>query len=344
MSRFDGSPPVDAFDVRKGRGLGPDDVGDRVVVLDVHFAKHYGLPPEGELGLSGDARVRYVGHVLQPEHFMIMGEHGSFLAEAGFAVVFTSLETVQHLSGKVGEANEMVVRFVSGVDRAAARSELEAAFANAVPGVTAEFMPIEQERAFRLLYDDLEGDQRFYNIFAALILCGAAFAAFNLVSRIVESQRREIGIGMVLGVPPRWLAARPLLVAAEIAVLGVALGIVVGLVLGALMSGVMQAFFPMPVWETSLQVGIYVTGALAGVGLVLVTSLIPVVRAVRVPPIDAVGVGIRETTGSGLAGAARWLPLPGNTVIQFPFRNVLRNPRRTLLTGMGIAAAIATLI
>ena len=54
-----------------------------------------------------------------------------------------------------------------------------------------------------MLYDDIEGDQRLYDIFAVLILAGAAFAAFNLAGRIVEAQRREIGIGMALGVPRR---------------------------------------------------------------------------------------------------------------------------------------------
>ena len=35
----------------------------------------------------------------------------------------------------------------------------------------------------------------FYAIFATLILAGAAFAAFNLTGRMVEAQRREIGVG-----------------------------------------------------------------------------------------------------------------------------------------------------
>ena len=51
-----------------------------------------------------------------------------------------------------------------------------------------------------MLYKDAEGDQQMMNIFAALLLGAAAFAAFNLVSRTVEAQRREIGIGMALGV------------------------------------------------------------------------------------------------------------------------------------------------
>jgi len=76
----------------------------------------------------------------------------------------------------------------------------------------------------RLLYDDIDGDQRFYDVFALLILLGAAFAAFNLMVRIVEAQRREIGIGMALGVAACPDRLRPLLVGAQVAALGALFG------------------------------------------------------------------------------------------------------------------------
>ncbi len=48
--------------------------------------------------------------------------------------------------------------------------------------------------------------------------------------------------------------------------------------------------------------------------------------------------------GGGLAPLISRLPLPGSSVAQMPFRNVLREPRRTVLTALGIAAAITTLV
>jgi hypothetical protein len=64
-----------------------------------------------------------------------------------------------------------------------------------VPGTGFTFTASSQQAAHRLLYKDAEGDQQMMNIFAALLLGAAASAAFNLVSRTVEAQRREIGIG-----------------------------------------------------------------------------------------------------------------------------------------------------
>ena len=60
---------------------------------------------------------------------------------------------------------------------------------------------------------------------ALLVLGAAGLSAFNLISRLVESQRREIGIGMAMGVPPAQLAVRPLLFGAQVALIGVVFGV-----------------------------------------------------------------------------------------------------------------------
>ena len=109
-----------------------------------------------------------------------------------------------------------------------ASGKVRAALAQALPGVGTTVTRGTEERAYRVLYDDARSDQRILNVFAFLVLGGAAFAAFNLISRVVESERREIGVGMALGVPPRALALRPLLMGAQIALLGTALGIAIG--------------------------------------------------------------------------------------------------------------------
>ena len=46
-----------------------------------------------------------------------------------------------------------------------------------------------------------------------MILAGAGFAAFNLTKRVVEAQRRDIGIAMSLGVPRLQIAVRTMLFA-----------------------------------------------------------------------------------------------------------------------------------
>ena len=179
------------------------------------------------------------------------------------------------------------------------------------------------------------------DIFAALLLGAAAFAAFNLISRTIEAQRREIGIGMALGVRPRVLARRPLLLGGQVALLGVALGIPAGFAANAWLRSVMQSFFPLPVLKTPMQVGVFVQGAALGLAVSLLATAIPLRRALSVTPVEAISVGARAAKSSGLAWITRRIRLPGGSLSNMPLRNVLRTPRRTIMTVLGIGAVVA---
>jgi putative ABC transport system permease protein len=149
---------------------------------------------------------------------------------------------------------------------------------------------------------------------------------------------------MALGVRPRLLAVRPLLFAAQVALIGVVLGIGVGYLVGIPLAGVFQSLLPLPVWRTPFQAGTFAQAAAIGFVLPFAAAAWPVWRAVRVQPVEAIRVGHLAARSSGLASVLRRLRLPGRGYHEIPFRNVLRTPRRSALTLLGVAAAIATLV
>jgi putative ABC transport system permease protein len=344
--RLVGTPPgsgVDTLAVRRG-SLPPPAGRAPAVALEHNFARHYGLPASGSLVLAGGRRVAYTGQVLAPEYFIVTAPGADFGAESAFAVVFAPLRTAQALTGLAGRVDELVVALRPGANPAMVRARLAAALDRALPTTGFTFTVRDQEPAHRLIYKDAEGDQQMLDIFAFLLLGAAAFAAFNLVSRTVEAQRREIGIGMALGVPPRVLARRPFLLAGQIALAGVALGIPVGLAADAWLAGVMDQFFPLPVVRASFQTDLYVRGALVGLALPLLAAAIPVRRALRVTPIDAIRVGARAARSSGLAWLVKDVRVPGGALANLPLRNVLRTPRRTVMTLLGIGAVVTIVV
>lgn len=341
-----GGPHVDGFQTTEGRALSASDDGSIVAVLEDHFADYHQLPVSGRVTLAGGVTVDYVGAALAPEYLVVIDDAAvmSVMAESAFGVVFMPLTSAQAVSGHDAAVNDLVLRLQDGVDPEAARNEVERAFAEALPELGVTVKTMAEDPAYEMLFGDTESDQGTFDALAGLVLAAAVFAAFNLTSRIVEAQRREIGIGMALGVRRWGLAIRPLLIGAEIAVLGVVFGIGMGWLVGRAMSAVMNDMLPMPVWVTPFQPWRFAGAAALGFALPLLATAWPVWRAVRVPPVDAIRTGHLAARGGGLAPLLKRLPLPGGTFGALPFRNVLRAPRRTLVTALGLGAAITALI
>lgn len=313
------------------------------VVLEQKFAAAADLPAQGDAVMAGGRPVRYTGHGMQPEDFYVTGPGGAFLVEAGFAVVYTGLADAQELSGNPGRVNELVLLLAAGADVGAVREELEA-LVDGLPGVSATVVAQADELAFRVLYDDIENDQKVWNVLSLLVLGAAALAAFNLIGRIVDTQRREIGVQMALGVPPRRIARRPLLTAAQIALLGAVLGVGVGLLVGAAMRDLLVTFLPLPIWRTPFQPLTYLQGAALGFLVPFVGSILPVRRAIRVTPVEAIRTSHVAVQGRWTGRLVARLRLPGGSLAQLPLRNLVRAPRRTVLTAIGVGAAIAVLV
>jgi putative ABC transport system permease protein len=340
----DGGPHVNGIYSKTGRGLTPDDAGQNVAVLDYSFAHYYHLPASGGITISGNTRLHYVGSGVSPEFFTVVDQNGNLALAGSYAPVFTSLQTAQAVSDHPNMANDFVVTVTPAADLNAIRPEIVSAVTAALPGSSVSLESRADNPAYTGFYNDINNDQRTYTVLALLFLAGAAFGAFNLAGRMVEAQRRQIGIGMALGVPPRLIAIRPLLVGAQIAVLGGLFGVGVGFLLSRGFASIMRTFFPLPVWDTPFEVGIFLKAETLGIALPFVATAYPVWRAVRVMPVDAIKTGYLVEKGGGAFVLVSHLPIPGKSFTQMPFRNLLRSPRRSMLTTLGLGIAIATLV
>ncbi|MDH3605523.1 MAG: FtsX-like permease family protein [Acidimicrobiia bacterium] len=330
-------PHVNSHFAHTGRLLSAEDAGQPLVMLERSFARFYELPESGTVELSGGRSVEFVGQATTPEYFAVAPEGEMFMTEATFGAIFTTLETAQQLAGMPGAVNNLVLTLADGTDRDQVQAQLTEALESLSVGATV--LTRDDNLSYTSLTTDVDQDQAIYNALAFLLFAGAVGAAFNLIHRLVEQQRREIGIGMALGIRPRVLGFRPLLVSAQIAILGVALGVGVGMLIGNALAGIFDDFVPLPVWETDFQYAVFARVALAGLVVPFVASALPVWRALRVKPIEAIRP---DLTGRGsMTGHRRTI---GNTFAVIPFRNLRRTPRRTALTVFGIAAALTVLV
>ena len=259
---FAPGPAVGKFHAPAGRLLTSADAGKPVAMLERSFARFYDLPATGTILVSGDRELEYVGQASTPEYFTVAPEGEVSGTEATFAAVFTTLETAQQLAGAEGQVNDVVLSLVPGTDAAAVAAEIEVELERR--GFGAAVTTRDDNLSYTALTKDIDQDQAMFNVLAILLMAGAVTAAFNLIQRLIEEQRRELGIGMALGERPRVLAVRPLLVSAQVALLGVACGVVVGVVVGNAMGAVLRDLIPLPIWDTSFKPGIFSVAAVIG--------------------------------------------------------------------------------
>ena len=336
----DDGPRVNALHPALGRGLTAADAGQDVIVLERNFAKFYDLPAEGEAVLSGGAPVSYVGHALSPEYFLVIPPEGGLLGQANFAAAFTSIETAQRLAGADGRVNDLVMTLSPASDADAVARALEGRFAE-MGGEVSRRM---DDPSIRLMVEDVEGDRQFNAVLAAVVFGGAALAAFNLAGRVVDAQRREIGVGMALGVPTPLIALRPLLFSAQVALLGVVFGLILGIAIARALGAYLTDFLPLPEWRTPFNLAPFAIAAAAGFAVPFIATLAPVWAGTRVAPIDAIRTGHLAARSGGLAWILAKMKIPGGALVQIPFRSVARAPRRTLLTCVAVGAVVAVMV
>ena len=105
MSKLtNGGPHVNGVSATAGRTLPSGTPARNRGVLDVHFAKHHELAEHGVVRRErrSDPRLRRVG--LSPEYFMVVGDRGTLLAEANFAVMYVPLATAQRSRRATGRS------------------------------------------------------------------------------------------------------------------------------------------------------------------------------------------------------------------------------------------------
>jgi putative ABC transport system permease protein len=351
MDVAEGGPTVNKLHVTSGRSLQAGDAGKTVAIVEQNFANYHGLEPgDRSMRIGGGYVLEPIGVGISPEHFMVVEEESGIMgamAQERFVALFVPLETAQEIGSLPGLANEVLITARDGLgetDLDQLKAEFKDAMAQAYPqtGITLEKR--SENLSYRALQDDIVSDKELMDTLSYLLLLGAAFAAFILISRIVDAQRREIGINMALGAPPWRIARRYLLIGAQIALLGVVFGALFSLLINPPLSEMLQTMIPAPYYDTSFQTDIFVQGALIGTLLPFLAVVYPVWRAVRVAPIDAIETGYHISKGGGLTSLLARVPLPGNSFTLFPVRNLSRGLRRTTMTVLGIAIAIGILI
>ena len=341
IEEIEGGPLVNRVEVIEGEGMPQSGTGEPRVLLESKFARFHDLPESGTLILGGDTSVEFVGHATSPEYFLVV-EGGGSLGQSNLAVLFAPLATAQDVSDRSGAVNDLVVTLEPGADADAVRRKLVDASAS-LEGALLDVITRDETPSYVGFLNAPGVDQDFSTVIAVLLFAGAGFAALNFSARMVQAQRREIGVSMAIGEKPRSIALRPMLIGIQIGILGVVLGVAVGFLFSGQAVAVAQASYTYPVFEQPFNPAIYAQAAAIGFALPLLAVAWPVFRAVRVQPVEATRSGHLASRGGSLGPIISRIPLPGRSLARMPFRNLLRTPRRTFMTLLTFSMSLAIL-
>ncbi len=249
---------------------------NREVVIDVGTAKREHLRIGDRVGVLGRGPV---------EQFRIVGlsKIGDVESLGTATTAAFDLATAQRLLEKPGQLDTVAFTAAPGTSPADAR----AAVAKALP---APFQIRTAEKADPFTFGDLKSFVKIIRIFllafGGIALFVGAFIIFNTLSITVAQRAREFALLRTIGASRRQVLGSVVAEALVIGLIATAIGIAAGVGIAKGLSALMAAldldlpqagmvFAPRTVL-VSLAVGVVVT---------LVASLVPAVRATRVPPV-----------------------------------------------------------
>ncbi|MCB8932802.1 MAG: ABC transporter permease [Chthonomonadaceae bacterium] len=332
---------VDRLMLLEGSMLRPSD--RRGVLLEASFAQHHRLRPGSEVeAVWGASRVRLrVSGVVQSAEYLyvVRSKHELMAVPDTFGVMFVSEDVLGSLVGKRGLVNEVHGTLEHGTDGATVLRQVKRALAayGADDPVARADQPSTQ-----MLTQDVQGFQAYAVLFPAFFLSVAAVAVYSLLLRSVHQERGVIGLLRSLGFSRRAVVWHYLAGSMAVGFVGALVGDLAGVWLAKWTSLGYMGFLQVPVKEVVPRWAVLAVGLAIGVATGAVGAFFPARHASRIQPAEAMrplhpGFGARTVRLDAL-----W---PGAPLLwRVPFRNVFRQPRRTLSTLFGIVAGIALMM
>jgi putative ABC transport system permease protein len=337
-----GQPPIDGVMVLDGSYLSASRPAG--VLVEKHMAEHFGLRPGATLevlGASGWRRVTVVGEAASAEYLWPARSRQEVLVSADdFGVLFVPEPLLGDLAASAVTRQALFV-YAPGADRASIDSRLRTIARRFDAGDA--FTQAEQP-SNAALHEDINGFGEMAIMFPVLFLGAAALATYVMLTRLVLSQRPQIGLLLANGFGRRTLFGHYLSFGLAATLLGAIPGLIAGIVLARFVTRLYTDAVSVPIHVIQLHPLTVVVGLVFALAAGALSTLAPAIRAARLTPASA----MRGPLGSGQGGrslAERVVPplngLP--TRWKMVLRGIGRNRRRSLSTILGIVLA-ATLI
>jgi putative ABC transport system permease protein len=336
-------PHINQIDVVDGVYLDPSRPSG--IVVESHFAADHDLAPGSSVEIftgSDWTAAEVVGIGVSAEYLWpAKSRQEVFVAPGSFGVAFVAEDFLTPLPANVAASQTLLV-YTPDADRADTDAAVSAAAHDAG---AADVLTQANQPSNAALQLDVDGFQQLAIAFPALFLVAAGMAAFILLTRLVLSQRPQIGALRASGVSRKLLTRHYLSYGILLGVIGALIGVVLGVLAGFALSGAYTRELGIPDTVRELHWVTPVVGLLFGFLTGFLAAYLPARAAFRMSPAEAMRGDVSVEDGrmslfERLIPPLRRAPVRWRLVL----RGVGRDKRRSLSTVIGVMLALVLIL
>ena len=315
-------------------------VGDEALVSE-QFARLNTLTVGDTLGgvINGRwQRLRVAGVATSPEYVYEMGAGGFMVDNRRFGVLWMTRDALERAAGMDGAFNNVAILLAPGANETDVIARLDRLL---TPYGTVGAHGRADQVSNAVIVDELHQLRAIGKVFPMFFLGTAAFLLNIVLSRLIATQRDQIAALKAFGYSDTSVGLHYLGFAAAAVAIGAVLGLLAGTWLGERYTSLYAKAFRFPTLEYRTDWGVAGVAIAVTAGAALLGALGAVMRAVRVPPAEALRpespARYRPLLLERL-GLGAHIPTSARMVL----RTLERRPWRTSasIVGVGLAGAL----
>ncbi|MGD9589548.1 MAG: ABC transporter permease [Pyrinomonadaceae bacterium] len=334
------SPMLNDLHLLRGRYVDPRN--SREIIVSGAFADANGFDPGDSIDAIINGRWRRLtiaGVALSPEYIYEIRGGDIFPDNKRFGILWMDRTSVAAAFDMEGAFNDLSLTLAPGASEQQVIDEVDRALEPF--GGTGAFGRVDQQ-SFRFLANEF-AQLRSFGIFLPLIFLGVtAFLLHLVLSRMVNTQREQIGLLKAFGYTSFEIGSHYLGLAAAAVSGGLLLGMLLGVWMGRGMTTMYAEYFHFPLLNFSVGFPLIVYSILITLASAAAGAISAVRNAVRLPAAEAMRPEPPASFKAGLLERlqlTRVLPSSARII----FRNLARHPVKAMLAVLGISLASALL-
>jgi putative ABC transport system permease protein len=247
-----------------------------------------------DAGLKLGDRIELVGRVPAVSYRLVGFTQLGNASFGGASIAQVTLPEAQRITGKQGRFDQISIAAADGVSPEALKRRIE----RVMPGsVRVETAAENAERGSDEIREDLSFLPIMLQVFAFVALFVGAFLIFNTFSITVAQRITEFGMLRTIGASRPQILGSVVVEALAIGLLGALVGIAGGYLIALLLNALFEAIgIDLPTTDLVMKSRTVVVSLVVGIGITLLSSLIPALRATRIPPIAALRADVLPVT------------------------------------------------